>query len=171
MEETDESERKKILKKLPEYLQRPLQAAWGKKLNNVQGNLSYFMSHKLPGMNWKGWKPNVNLKYVQMKTVQNEGMLLSDFGFYESEKAKAAYEMAPDIEHYDRGRGLGIGTFTSLMAELKGLGIATSNVSLEQTSSPGLWFTADIKQSIEDRSELASYNLTHIMQGITANFI
>ena len=171
MEETDENERKKILKKLPEYMQRPLQAAWGKKLNNVQSNMSYFLSHKLPSMNWRGWKPNINLKYVQMKTVQNEGMLLSDFGFYESEKAKASYEMAPDIEHYDRGRGLGIGTFANLMAELKGLGIATSNVSLEQTSAPGLWFTADIKQSIEDRTELSGYTLTQTMQGFVSNFI
>jgi hypothetical protein len=172
MEETDESKRKKILKKLPEYLHRPLQAAWGQKLEDVKSNASYFRTHKLPNMTWRGWKPNINLKYVQMKTVQNEGMLLSDFGFYESEKAKASYEMAPDIENYDRGGfGLGIWTFANLTAELKGMGVITSNVSLEQTSTPGFWLTADIKQSISDRTEVGMNSLGNMMNSLASNFI
>jgi hypothetical protein len=169
MDETDENERKKILKKLPDYLQRPLQAAWGMKLNGTDSNRQYFKTHKLPNMNWRGWKPNINLKYVQMKTIQNEGMLLSDFNFYESEKAKEAYAMAPDIENFDSGGGFG--TLFNLKAELRGLGLMTSNISLEKTSTPGFWIASDIKQSISDRYEYGSNSITNSIQGFISNFI
>ncbi len=169
MDETDENERKKILKKLPDYLQRPLQAAWGMKLNGTDSNRQYFKTHKLPNMNWRGWKPNINLKYVQMKTIQNEGMLLSDFNFYESEKAKEAYAMAPDIENFDSGGGFG--TLFNLKAELRGLGLMTSNISLEKTSTPGFWIASDIKQSISDRYEYGSNSVTNSIQGFISNFI
>ena len=171
MDETDEGERKKILKHLPDYLKRPLQAAWGEELDNVQSNRRYFRSHKLPNLGWRGWKPNINLKHVKMKTIENEGMLLSDFGYYESEKAKPSYMLAPDIEQYDVGGRLGISTYTKLAAELRGMGIMTSNISLEQTSAPGLWITSDIKQSISDRYELTTNSMTNMIQGIVANFI
>ena len=171
MDVTDEGERRKILKHLPDYLKRPLQAAWGEKMDDTQSNRRYFRSHKLPGIGWRGWKPNINLKHVKMKTIENEGMILSDFGYYESEKAKPQYMMAPEIDNYNNGRGLGISTYTRLASELKGMGVSLSNVSLETTSAPGLWITSDIKQSISDRYELATNSMTNMIQGITANFI
>ena len=172
MDETDEGERKKILKHLPDYLKRPLQAAWGEKMEDVgHSNRRYFRSHKLPGMGWRGWKPNVNLKHVKMKTIENEGMILSDFGYYESEKAKPQYMMAPEIEQYNRGTGIGLSNYLKLSSEMRGMGVSLSNVSLEHTSAPGLWMSADIKQSISDRYELATNSMTNMMQGIVANFI
>jgi hypothetical protein len=169
MDVTDESERKKILKKMPDYLKRPLQAAWGMEMEEVQSNRKYFKSHKLPGVGWRGWKPNINLKHVKMKTIENEGMLLADFGFYNSEKAKAQYHMAPDIENYDSRSPFS--SSLRLMAEMRGLGIITSNVSIERTSTPGFWMTADIKQSIGDRYEVATNSMTNTIQNLTANFI
>jgi hypothetical protein len=171
MDETDEKKRKEILKHLPDYLKRPLQAAWGEQMEDVQSNTRYFRSHKLPKLNWRGWKPNINLKHVKMKTIENEGMLLSDFGYYESEKAKPQYMMAPEIENINNGRGLGIFTYSRLASELKGMGVSLSNVSLETTSAPGLWVTSDIKQSISDRYEVATNSMTNTIQGIVANFI
>lgn len=50
MDERSESERKKILKQLPEYLQKPLQIAWGQKVDDVDSNRKFFRNHKLPGM-------------------------------------------------------------------------------------------------------------------------
>ena len=169
MDVTDESERKKILKKMPDYLKRPLQAAWGIEMEEVQSNRKYFKSHKLPGVGWRGWKPNINLKHVKMKTIENEGMLLADFGFYNSEKAKAQYYMAPDIEDYDSKSPFS--SSLRLMAEMRGLGIITSNVSIERTSTPGFWMTADIKQSIGDRYEVATNSMANTIQSLTANFI
>ena len=167
----DKSEQKKILKYMPEYLKRPLQLAWGQKLSDVDSNRKYFKTHKLPGVGWRGWKPNINLKHVKMKTIQNEGMILSDFGFYESEKGKASYTVAPDIEEYDKGNG-GLSMFTSirLMAEMKGLGLGLTNVSIDRTTTPGMWISADIKQSISDRTEIASNSMTNAFQALAANF-
>ena len=171
MDVRDPKERKKILEYMPDYLKRPLQLAWGMKLSDVESNRKYFKTHKLPGVGWRGWKPNINLKHVQMKTVQNEGMLLADFGFYESEKGKAAYAMAPDIEDYDKPRG-GFSMFNSirLMSEMKGLGLGLTNVSIDRTSAPGMWVSADIKQTIEDRAEVANNNIGNAIQSIAANF-
>ena len=171
MEVTDESEREEILKHLPDYLKRPLQAAWGQEMEDVQSNRKYFKSHKLPSMNWRGWKPNINLKHVKMKTIENEGMLLADFGFYESEKAKAAYEMAPDIDDYDQRSKFNFSTTARLTAEMRGMGIRLSNVSIEKTSTPGFWITADMKQSISDRAEYRTNSISNAMQSLVANFI
>jgi hypothetical protein len=170
MNETDESERKKILKHLPDYLKRPLQAAWGHKMENVKSNNRYFQSHKLPGVTWRGWKPNINLRHVQMKTVQNEGMLLADFGFYESEKGKAAYEIAPDIENYDQ-QGFSMFQSIRLAAELKGFGLNLTDVNIDRTTTPGMWIGADIKQTLNERTELATNSVTNAMQSLVSNFI
>ena len=170
MDVKDESEREKILKEVPDYLKRPLQAAWGMKMEDVQSNRRYFKSHKLPGVTWRGWKPNINLKHVKMKTIQNEGMLLSDFGFYESEKGKAAYQLAPDIDNYDSG-SLGFNSTLRLKAEMKGFGVRMSNVSIEKTSAPGFWITADMKQSIEERAEYGANSIHNGIQSFVANFI
>ncbi len=170
MEETDESEREKILKEVPDYLKRPLQAAWGMEMEDVKSNRRYFKNHKLPSVGWRGWKPNINLKHVKMKTIQNEGMLLADFGFYESEKAKAAYQLAPDIDNYD-SKSLSFNSTLRLKAELKGLGVRLSNVSIEKTSAPGFWLTADMKQSIEERVEYGSNSIHNGIQNLISNFI
>ena len=171
MEVRDPDERKKILKYMPDYLQRPLQLAWGMKMNDVQSNRRYFKSHKLPSIGWKGWKPNINLKHVQMKTIENEGMLLADFGFYDSEKGKAAFTLAPDIDNYDRGKGFSLFDNLRLLAEMKGLGLGLTNVSIEKTSAPGVWIGADIKQNIEDRAEVAGSIVGTTLQSLAANFI
>ena len=93
MNETDNKKRKEILSYMPDYLKKPLQVAWGQDYE-VRSNARYFRKKKLPNMAWKGWKPNVNMDHVKMKTIESEGMLLSDFGYYESEKSKAQYEKA-----------------------------------------------------------------------------
>ena len=170
MDVRDKKEQKKILSYMPEYLQRPLQLAWGMKLSDVESNRKYFKTHKLPGVGWRGWKPNINLKHVQMKTVQNEGMILADFGFYESEKGKAVYQMAPDIENYDKGNRFSMFNSLRLLAEMKGFGLGLTNVSIEKTSAPGVWIGADIKQNIEDRAEIANNKIGNAIQSLAANF-
>ena len=42
MDVTDESEREKILKEVPDYFKRPLQAAWGMELEDVKSNRRFF---------------------------------------------------------------------------------------------------------------------------------
>lgn len=157
MDITDKKERKKILKSVSPMMRRPLQAAWGMNLERVQSNRKYFKVHAMPGLGWRGWRPNVNLKYVKMKTIENEGMLLSDFGYYESEKAKATFEDAPDIQDYDRGNILHTATIRAVM---KGHGLHLRNVSVEKTRAPGIRVIGDVKEKAEDYKDVTSYKLS-----------
>ena len=167
MNERSEKERKKILKQLPEYLRKPLQVAWGEKPDKLDSNLKFFKTHAMPGMTWRGWKPNVNLKHVKMKTIQNEGMLLSDFGYYESEKSKMEYHMAPGIENFDKGQGA-ISYISNMTGTLSGLGMSVQNISVEPTSAPGLWIAADIKQTANDVGKIGSYAVNSGIQSLTS---
>lgn len=169
MDVTDKSERKEILKYVPKYLQRPLQVAWGEKPNKVQSNRTYFKNHKLPSMAWKGWKPNVNLKHVKMKTIQNEGMLLSDFGYYDSEKSKPTYAFAPDIKNFNKRSGQFYRT--NMLAVMHGMGINQCNVSVEPTSAPGLWIAGDIKDTSTDILKASSYKVGNLVQTLSSNII
>ena len=156
MEVTDKKERKKILKSVSPMMRRPLQAAWGMKLERVESNRRYFNVHAMPGAGWRGWKPNVNLKYVKMKTIENEGMLLSDFGYYNSEKSKATFEDAPEIENYDNGNMLHNHNIRSVM---KGRGIVLHNVSIEKTRAPGIKIIGDVQEKAEDYGKAGSYKI------------
>ena len=167
MNETDKKERKKILKTLPEFLRKPLQIAWREKVNKLDSNRKYFKKHALPGLGWRGWKPNINLKHVKMKTIQNEGMLLSDFGYYESEKSKAQYQMAPDIENYDKGQS-GLSYLANMTSALSGLDVSLQNISVEPTSAPGLWIVGDIKQTASDVMKIGEYGINAGIRGITS---
>ena len=167
MNERSEKERKKILKKLPEYLRKPLQVAWGEKPDKLDSNFKFFKTHAMPSMAWRGWKPNVNLKHVKMKTIQNEGMLLSDFGYYESEKSKMEYHMAPGIENFNKGQGA-ISYISNMTGTLSGLGMSVQNISVEPTSAPGLWIAADIKQTANDVGKIGSYAVNSGIQSLTS---
>ena len=167
MNETSEKERKKILKQLPEYLRKPLQISWGEKPDRVDSNRKFFKTHAMPGMTWRGWKPNVNLKHVKMKTIQNEGMLLSDFGYYESEKSKMEYHMAQGIEDFDKGQGA-ISYISNMTGALSGLGVSVQNISVEPTSAPGLWIAADIKQTTKDIGKIGGYAVNSGVQSLTS---
>ena len=161
MNVTDEKERKKILKSVSPMMRRPLQAAWGMKLERVQSNRKYFKVHALPGFGWRGWRPNVNLKHVKMKTIQNEGMLLSEFGYYDSEKAKVTFEDAPDIKGYDRGRGH-IFHSANIRAILKGHGLHLHNVSVETTRAPGVKIVGDVKENVENVADAGAYKASKL---------
>lgn len=167
MNETSEKERKKILKQLPEYLRKPLQISWGEKPDKVDSNSKFFKKHAMPGMAWRGWKPNVNLKHVKMKTIQNEGMLLSDFGYYESEKSKMEYHMASGINDFDKGQGA-ISYISNMTGALTGLGMSVQNISVEPTSAPGLWIAADVKQTAKDVGKIGGYAVTSGVQSLTS---
>ena len=157
VDETDPKERKKILKSMSPIMRRPLQAAWGMELEDIKSNRRYFGVHAMPNSGWRGWKPNANLKHVKMKTIQNEGMLLSDFGYYDSEKAKSNYEDAPDIDHYDKGSG--IARMHEMRQALRGSGLHLQNVSVDTTSAPGTWIFSDIKERTSEYARVGGYEV------------
>ena len=151
---------------MPDYLKRPLQISWGQKPDKMKSNYRYFKRKKMPSMFWKGWKPNVNLKYVKMKTIQNEGMMLSDFGYYESEKAKPMYEAAPSIDDYNNNSGQLYRT--NLLTSLHGMGIGPMNISVKTTSAPGLWIYSDVKSTVSDATKVAGYKVATAAQTLSS---
>lgn len=102
-----------------------------------------------------------------MKTIQNEGMLLSDFGYYESEKSKMQYHMAPGIEDINNGSGM-LSYMANMGTALSGLGVSLQNISVEPTSSPGLWIVGDIKQIGSDAMKVGQYGMTSALDGLTS---
>lgn len=164
MDVTNKHEQKQILKYMPDYLKRPLQVSWGQKPDRMKSNYRYFKRKKMPSMFWKGWKPNVNLKYVKMKTIQNEGMMLSDFGYYESEKSKPTYEAALSINDYSKNSGLLYRT--NLLTSLHGMGIGPMNISVKTTSAPGLWIFSDVVNTANDVKKAAGYRVANAAQSL-----
>ncbi len=155
MNESDDKKRKEILSYMPDYLKKPLQVAWGQDYE-VRSNARYFRKKKLPNMAWKGWKPNVNMDHVKMKTIESEGMLLADFGYYESEKSKAQYEEADAVRQLKKGSGI-VGVRAKLLSVMQGMGMPLSNITVEETSSPGISIFGDFQQQAQDIVSLASY--------------
>lgn len=108
VKERDPDKRNEILSKVSPQLRKALNLAWGKGDYKTQDEIedeaiNYFdkSGTPLPDAAWYGWRPDVDLKDVQVKTVENEAMNLSDFGFYESQLRDEKVIHAPSI--YDNG--------------------------------------------------------------------
>lgn len=94
--ERDKNKREQILKIVSPSLQRALRMSWGMKQDKPISNSEFFEDHYLPNANWEGWLPDVDLRDPEVKTIENEAMNLSDFGFYESQLENPdAMRMAP----------------------------------------------------------------------------
>lgn len=90
VKERNPEKRNEILNTVSPQLRKALLISWGK-IKDIddedieESNEKYFDSHLLPSDAWIGWRPNIDLKDIQVKTIENEAMNLSDFGFYESQ--------------------------------------------------------------------------------------
>lgn len=145
----DEKEQDKILKTIAPYKRKILQNIWGRKVDTVKSNASYFSSNKLPGMFWEGWKPNVDMDHIEMKTIENEGMLLSDFGFYDSNKYEPGYQDVAPV-NYQQDTNL-LALKANLFTSLNGLGLTGVNVSIEPSQMPGIQMVADFAKKSDFR--------------------
>lgn len=148
--ENDPKKQKEILKYMSPYKRRVLEVAWGKEPSKLDSNTKFFATHKLPGTFWSGWQPDVNLDNVQIKTIENEGMLLSDFGFYDSQADSAEVRSAPSVDMHD-GTG-GIELRKNLITALNGVGLTGVDVSIEPSEEPGIQMIANI-------ARINSYNI------------
>lgn len=94
-------DREEILRLVPEDQKRFYQAKWGMKVDDRPSLAAYFSTHNLPGANWEGWRPDVNLESIKLKVVQNEGLELSDFGLWEDD-VKRANQAGAEAINYKR---------------------------------------------------------------------
>ena len=148
MEFAKEKNKKKqdeILKYVSKYQRRALQIAWGrKKIDKVKSNKEYFNNHFMPGVFWAGWNPRVDMENVKMKTIENEGMLLSDFGIYESQSNEPAAVNAPSVGKFDKANSEGLGLKARLAGALNGTGLIGTKITVSPTSANGIEVIANI---------------------------
>jgi hypothetical protein len=140
--ERNPHKRKEIMKYLNPYERRVLQLAWGEKPDKLKTNAKFFAKHQLPGLFWAGWRPDVDLDNVEMKTIKNEGMLLSDFGFYDSQAKTPEAQAAPSVDMYEETGPAELKK--NLLSAMNGAGLVGVNVNIEPSSHPGIQILANI---------------------------
>lgn len=161
--EKDPKERKKILKYISPYKQNALKRLWGIELDELESNKEFFSNHALPTFSWSGWNPTIDLEHVKMKTIENEGMLLSDFGMYESSKNEISAIQAPSITNmYSAPSPLSLQR--DVQALMNGLALSGVTVSVEPTYTSGIQFVANITRE-------KVYNLNNKVSGVLSSVL
>lgn len=143
--EKDPKKQKKILNMVSPYKRKALEVMWGKKTEKQKTNEEFFSTHKLPNMFWSGWNPQENLDNVKMKTIENEGMLLSDFGFYDSQTKTPAAKNSPEIKNIHNTLSP-LSLRANMLSLLNGIGLSSVDVSVEATASAGLQIITNIER-------------------------
>lgn len=161
--EKDPKKRKEILQYVSPYKARALKIMWGEEVDEAESNSNFFNNHNLPNMFWSGWQPQIDLEHVKMKTIENEGMLLSDFGMYESNKNEPAAIAAPEIRDIHKSPDP-ISLQTNLITLMNGVGFSNVDVSVEPTNKPGI-------QMLVNMSRVASYNLNSTVSSVLNKLI
>lgn len=141
--EKDPEAKKEILRYISPYKAKALKAMWGEDVENEESNREFFTEHNMPGLFWGGWNPSVDLEDVKMKVIENEGMLLSDFGIYESRKDEPAYQNAPSINNYNSSTDT-LGIKNAIHGMLGGIGLLGVDVSVEPSSNTGIDIIANV---------------------------
>lgn len=157
VQETDPKKRDEILSKVSPSLKRALQLSWGMKTEKKQSNEDFFKEHYLPDSDWKGWRPDVDLKDIQVKTVDNEDMNLSDFGFFENQLREPSVEEASALPYKDTNTDISISYELRRLLKGKGLTNVEVNVSEKNTMGPtdiianfGIWLGIYDRKKVED---------------------
>ena len=89
IQETDSSERERILSTSGRLERRIYQAAWGMEVEQRPDLVEYFSRHELPGASWEGWHPNTNMEHVKIKMGQSMGIQMSQMGYYPQQVREA----------------------------------------------------------------------------------
>ncbi len=115
-------------------LRKALNLAWGRTTEEPdidEENENFFSSHVLPSGAWIGWRPDIDLKDIEVKTIANEGMNLSDFGFYESQLRQPEVINAPEVHLHGSTAEL----TSNLKRILEGQGLEDVDISISSASA------------------------------------
>lgn len=127
-------EREEILRLVPENERRFFQAKWGMKMDKVESNESYFKKHYLPSENWEGWRADTALNDIKLKVVRNEGMELTEFGFWGSDETRADASGVDAIDMQPRMMGDLINS-SRIEKVLRGAGLDDVQVTVQRSPS------------------------------------
>ena len=161
--EKDPQKQKKIEKTISPYKKKALELMWGREPKKQKTNDEFFSTHKLPNIFWSGWNPDENLENVKMKTIHNEGMLLSDFGIYDSQSKTPEARNAPEIKNINQSMSP-LALKSQMMSLLNGIGLDSVDVSVETSMTSGLQIVANL-------SRTAKYNMQQKINNIFNNVV
>lgn len=147
--EKDPEKREEILNYISPYSRRVLQIAWGEEPDRVRSNANYFNEHRLPGPTWSGWRPHVDIDDIMIKDIYNEGQMLSDYGYYESQLREPEAIGAP-VHQIDSSGGA-LNLRNNLLTALNNAGITTASVDVTPTQEGGI-------QMLVNNARIEHYN-------------
>jgi hypothetical protein len=140
--EAPERDRERILELVPENERRIYKALWGYGDEGVKPLEYYFDKYYLPGANWAGWRPDVNLDDMKVKAVQEADLQLSDFNFWQDDVNNS--KMLPDIsahsgnDIYRHNQFKGYRDMEyNIRAVLEGQGLQDVNIQITPNQSGG----------------------------------
>lgn len=84
-----DQEKEQILSTAPRLERRILQAAWGMQVEARPDLGEYFENHELPDPSSEFWSPLVDMNHVKIKIGQNQGIDMSQMGFYPQQVKEA----------------------------------------------------------------------------------
>lgn len=156
--ETDEDKRKKILRTVSPALRRALQISWGRRPDPKVSNEEFFSFYYLPSRSWAGWRPEVDIADIEAKTIDNAGLNLSDFGFYETNLREPMTRIATPLPVGGANRNINMNKELRTLLRGKGLTNVEVNVTEKNTMGPteiianiGIWAgVSDHKRRIDD---------------------
>ena len=147
-------ERKKILELVPKNIRRFLQASWGMEPEEKIDLEEYFKKHYLPPEDWEGWSETKNLSDIKVKVIHNEGLDLSEFGFWKNDLEMSKKHNAPNIPitkpnlNNDQVKEV-------LRKVLEGVGLQEVDVVVHESDTPG--FDIDIQVEKDRRDDIVAY--------------
>lgn len=145
-------ERERILDVVPDYMKRPLQAAWGMEVDDKPALTDYFARHGLPDANWSGWRPDVSLDAVKIKFINREGLDRSEFGIYPQDQERAMLDPTPvPVMNRERSPEAVRGRLEQL---LKGAGVEDLEIEV-LPGKGGVNVSVDIRR--DRRKEIEAY--------------
>lgn len=100
MAQAPPQEYERILSTAPRLERRLFQAAWGMRVEQRPELENYFENHELPGPEWEGWDPRVDMEHVKIKMMQREGINLSQMGYY-PQQIREANLINPSYPRYN----------------------------------------------------------------------
>lgn len=95
------SDRARILSTAPRLERRIYEARWGMKVEKRPDLAEYFQDRELPGPEWEGWRPDVDLETVKLKMANHMGLDASQMGYY-PQQVKEANLLNPSYPDFNQ---------------------------------------------------------------------
>lgn len=125
-------DREEILRLVPKDQRRFYQAKWGLEMDEKVKLSSYFKKHFLPDESWEGWEANTSLDAIKIKVIKNEGLELTEFGYWSDDVQQAKQSGTERIPMKSMTDNLDVGRLESV---LRGAGLSDVSVTINSVDN------------------------------------